>query len=335
MEPAFAVVRLLFEENIDGVKPLLSMKMYHCVGTSRLFILFILILLLLTLAGPVCTVAYSRLHATRITNHLPQSALLQPAPVDRPMRSGCQGHPFAAPGLFIEPYVRPELAARMEALRPTILAAAARHNRPRLSGMSDTQFAEVIALLMYNEHNGWLEDEVEVLRVLTPFYEHAQVSVNSSGLGSNFSVWPSNLRPSVALEILEQQVPVPAPTRVITVPLQVAGSSIIPANYTSQEELFAAITREISQDELAIEYLAANLERGMYRARFEDIPVSWRTLAAWHNQGIVQPQQIRANPTATVYVQRTSAYLLVAHQLIHAPSGQSVADGSAYVTGKP
>jgi len=251
-----------------------------------------------------------------------------------PVRSGCRGHPFDAPRLFIEPYVRPELAARMEALRPTILAAAARHNRSDLSGMSDTQFAEVIALLMYNEHNGWLEDEVEVLRVLTPFYEHAQVSVNSSGLGSNFSVWPSNLRPSVALEILEQQVPVPAPTRVITVPLQVAGSSIAPENYTSQEALFAAITHEISRDDLAIEYLAANLERGMYRARFEDVPVSWRTLAAWHNQGIVQPQQIRANPTATVYVQRTSAYLRVAHQLIHADPGQSVADGSAYTAGK-
>jgi hypothetical protein len=218
----------------------------------------------------------------------------------------------------------------METLRPTILMAAARHNRPALSGMSDTQFAEVIALLMYNEHNGWLEDEVEVLRVLTPFYQHAQISVNNSGLGSNFSVWPSNLRPSVALEILEQQVPVPAPTRVLTVPLHVAGSTIVPGSYTSQGELFAAITQEISQDDLAIEYLAANLERGMYRAQFENVPVSWRTLASWHNQGIVQPEQMRANPTALAYVQRTSAYLLVAHRLINTPAGQSVVGGATH-----
>jgi len=308
------------------------MSIYHRVGPCRLLILT---LLLLVLYGSVRTVNYSRLHPTGVTTYLPQPALSQSSHTDIPARSGCRSHPFAAPELLIEPYVRPDLAARMEALRPTILAAAARHNRPDLSGMSDTQFAEVIALLMYNEHNGWLEDEVEVLRVLTPFYEHAQVSVNSSGLGSNFSVWPSNLRPSVAQEILQQQVPVPAPTHVITIPLQVAGSSIVPENYTSQEELFAAITREISRDDLAIEYLAANLERGMYRARFENIPVSWRTLAAWHNQGIVQPQQVRANATATAYIQRTSAYLPVAYQLIHTAPGQSVADGTVYTADKP
>lgn len=248
------------------------------------------------------------------TDSIPAAPNTNPTP-----RLRTRGHPLAGPRLAIEPYVRPELAVRMEALRPTILAAAARHNRPELSGMSDRQFAEVIALLMYNEHNGWFEDEVEVLRALTPIYQHAQVSVNESGFGSNFSVWPSNLRPSVALEILQQQVPVPTPTNVMTVPIEVAGSTIVLENYTSQEELFAAITQELTQDDLAIEYLAANLERGMYRAQFEGIPVSWRTLAGWHNQGIVQPAQIRANPTAASYVQRTSAYLLVAHQLITQP----------------
>lgn len=223
-----------------------------------------------------------------------------------------------APQLSIVPYVRPELAARMAKLRPVILSAAARHNRPELSGMSDTQFAEVIALLIYNEHNGWVEDEVALLRTFTPIYQQLQVRANQSEIGSNFSVWPTNLRPSVALEILRHQVPVPEPTGVITVPtIIVAGSAIVPERYRSQRDLFVAITQEISQDELGIEYLAANLERGLYRAAYEGVPVSWRTLAGWHNQGIVQPEQIRANATASDYVRRTSAYLLTAHQYIH------------------
>jgi hypothetical protein len=205
----------------------------------------------------------------------------------------------------------------MVALRPTILAAAARHNHPALSGMSNMQFAEVMALLMYNEHNGWLEDEVEALRLVTPLYETVQVGVNRLGVGSDFSVWPTNLRPSVALEILRGEVPVPAPERVISVPIYVAGSRIEPDNYFSQEALFAAITSEITRDELAIEYLAANLERGLYRAHYERVPISWRTLAAWHNQGIVQPAQIRANDWARDYIRRTSAYLPVARRLIY------------------
>ena len=46
-----------------------------------------------------------------------------------------------APGPAIDPYVRPEFAAEMRALQPTILAAARRHNRPELSDMSDDDFA--------------------------------------------------------------------------------------------------------------------------------------------------------------------------------------------------
>lgn len=220
------------------------------------------------------------------------------------------------PQFTIEPYVRPEVAAQMVELRSTILATAARHNQPRLSGMSNAEFAEVMAVLMYNERNGWLEDEVEVLRAITPFYEKLQVRVNESGIGSDFTVWPSNLRPSVALEILRGQIPVPAPTRMITVPLEVVGSRIRLTDYHSQPELFAALTYEISQERLAVEYLAANLERGVYRANFEGVPVNWRTLASWHNQGIVQPTQARANSKVNDYVRRTSAYLPAAHALI-------------------
>lgn len=230
-------------------------------------------------------------------------------------RLGATPRVAGAPGPPITPFVRPDLARRMESLRPVILAAARRHNRPELSGMSHEQFAAVIALVIYNENFGWLEDDVAPLRVFTPLYQDLQRQANQRLPGSNFSVWPTNLRPSVALEILHRELPL-ADSRVITVPVTVAGSSIDPATYGSREALFAAITAEISRDDLAVAYLAANLERGLFRAAHEGAPVSWRTLAAWHNQGIVDPRAIRANPTARDYVRRASAFLPLARALV-------------------
>ncbi|NJN68325.1 MAG: hypothetical protein HC884_17250 [Chloroflexaceae bacterium] len=249
---------------------------------------------------------------------LPEHLPLPPLPIDQ-QTAFCLGHRasgLSQPQLAIEPYVRPEFARQMVALRPVLLEAAARHNRPELSHMSHRDFAVVLALLLYNEHNGWLEDAIEPLRWFTPVYQYAQVLSNQSGVGSNFSVWPTNLRPSVALEITFQQVPLPGPTGMLTVPITVEGSHIVPSEYPSQQALFAALTREIRQDELAVEYLAANLERGLYRAHYEGVPVNWRVLAAWHNQGIVRPEQIRANANAQDYVRRASAYLPTARSLI-------------------
>lgn len=210
------------------------------------------------------------------------------------------------------PYVRPEFARTMRELRPAILAAARRHNRPAISGMTDQEFAEVIALLLYNEHAGWLEDALPPLRALTPLYQAAQVDVNR--LGGNLSVWPSNLRPSVALEILRAEVPVRG--GVITRHVRVAGSRLRPAALGTGRARNAALTAEITHPELAVEFLAANLERGLYRAQYERVPVTWQALAAWHNQGIVSPADIRANPTARHYLERTAAYLPVARALI-------------------
>lgn len=238
------------------------------------------------------------------------------------------------PQLFIAPYVRPELASRMADLRPMILAAAARHNDPALSGMSDREFATIITLVVYNEHHGWLEDDITLLRAFRPWYEQAQVRVNRQGIGTNFSVWPTNLRPSVALEILRHEVPVPEPTRLITVPIEVYGSQIVLDDYASHEELLAAITQEITQDELAIEYLAANLRRGVYRARYEGVPVNWWVLAAWHNQGIVQPVQICTNPTAASYVQRASAYIPIARRFIAQDAALRLAHSSREYQGQ-
>lgn len=290
----------------------------------RLFLVGVVLLAgLLWLAYPVSSRATAP-HPCQLTAGAWESCVPLRLQAERATRLGQRVSFSAPPQLTIQPYVRPEVATRMVELRSTIVATAARHNRPGLCGMSDRAFAEVMALLMYNEHNGWLEDEVEMLRAITPMYETLQVQVNASGVGSDFSVWPSNLRPSVALEILRGQVPVPAPTRMISIPLELAGSRIRLVNYHSQQALFAAVTREISQDRLAVEYLAANLVRGCHRAHFEGVPISWRTLAAWHNQGIVQPAQVRANSTARDYIRRTSAYILTAQRLIAAePAGNA------------
>jgi hypothetical protein len=207
------------------------------------------------------------------------------------------------------------MAQRMEQLRPAILAAARRHNRPALSGMGHQEFAAVIATILYNENFGWVEDDIAPLRAFTPLYQDLQRQANESPLGSNFSVWPANLRPSVALEILRHELPISG-TQVISVPVRVAGSRINLGSYASQEELYAAITAEICRDDMAVEYLAANLERGLYRSAAEGTPVSWRTLAAWHNQGIASPQDIQANPTARDYVRRATAYLPAARDLV-------------------
>ncbi|RRR74276.1 MAG: hypothetical protein EI684_07495 [Candidatus Viridilinea halotolerans] len=220
-----------------------------------------------------------------------------------------------APRPTIEAYVRPALAVRMERLRPTIIAAAQRHNRSAISQMSDEEFAAVIALVLYNENFGWLEDDLVLLRHVAPFYQDLQRHANQRIPGSNFSVWPANLRPSVALEILRHELPLPA-NRVATIPIAVSGSQIDPQNFSDTNQLLAAINAEISRDDLAVAYLAANLERGMLRAAYEGTPVNWRTLAAWHNQGIVDPVQIRANPTSRDYVRRASAYLPAARALI-------------------
>lgn len=219
-----------------------------------------------------------------------------------------------APCLSNEAFIRPEFQRQMRELRPAILASAARHNRPAISGMSNHEFAVAIAAVLYNEHFGWFEEEVKPARSFTPLYQDLQIQANH--IGANLSVWPANLRPSVAEEILRGHVPVPPPTNVITRSIVVAGSQIDPAAYPSKSELYRAITREIADPHLAVEYLAANLERGVDRASYEGVPLTWRTLAAWHNQGIVAPKEIAANATAFDYVRRASAYLPAARDLI-------------------
>lgn len=244
--------------------------------------------------------------------------LLYSLPLTRPDASLNQSYATEhrrAPQTSIDAYIRPQFVATMEALQPTIVEAARRHNNQRLSGMSDQEFAEVLALVLYNENFGSFEDAVSPLRPLTPWYQGLQMQANEAVGGTNFSVWPANLRPSVADEILRGSVPLPGGD-VLIIPLDVEGSAIDLHNHQSRGQRYAALTAELTQPQLAVEYLAANLERGVYRARYENVPVTWRALAAWHNQGIVAPNAIRANPVASDYLRRSSAYVDAAHDLV-------------------
>lgn len=210
------------------------------------------------------------------------------------------------------PAIRPAFAAQLELLRPAILQAAKRHNRPELSHMSDQEFAVVLTQIMYNEHFGWLEEAIPPLQPITPLYQAAQVVANQAG--SDFTVWPSNLRPSVGVELLRGELPIPGGA--MSVPVSITGTLIDLHSFHDQRGLYAAVNAEIAQPDLATEYLAANLERGIYRAHYEDTPVTWQALAAWHNQGIVLPAAIQANPAALHYLRRAAAYRRAAEQLI-------------------
>ena len=218
------------------------------------------------------------------------------------------------------PYVRPSFERQIEVLRPAILEAARRHNRRELSGMSDEEFAVAITQILYNEHFGWLEDGVPILRPFTPLYQNMQIFLDRT-LGADLSIWPSNLRPSVAEEILRAEVPVKQPEQpyyhMLPVPIMVHGFALDLRQYPAGRLRNQAVSAEIADPEIAVEFLAANLERGLYRAQYERVPVTWQTLAAWHNQGIVMPNQIRANPTASDYLRRAAVYRPLAERLIY------------------
>ena len=61
-------------------------------------------------------------------------------------------------------------------------------------------------------------------------------------------------------------------------------------------------------DDTAFALLAANLERGILRAQHEHVPITWKTLLAWHNAGIVNPTQIAQNRSLQHYLQRATVY---------------------------
>lgn len=198
-------------------------------------------------------------------------------------------------------YIRPSIQETVSTHRVDIERLAHTYNHPAMSGMSDAEFASVMVTILYNEQLGWLEDVFPWLRPLTPIYQHAQV-ISNQWFGTNYSVWPANLRPSVVNEILTEQRAQQRP-----------GSATILALPTFPQS--PVHTSLATNPDSALELLAANLERGIYRANATDVAVTAQTLLAWHNSGIVDPAVIQQNASLQHYLARASVYTTTASQI--------------------
>lgn len=198
-------------------------------------------------------------------------------------------------------YIRPSIAATVQEHQQHIQYLAHTYNHPQLSGMSDTEFAAVMVAILYTEQLGWLEDVLPVIRTVTPLYQRLQVTSNE-WFGTNFSVWPANLRPSVVDEIVAEQ-----------------RTHQLPGSYTASPHsimhLAPVYTRMANAPDTAITLLAANLERGIYRAAATGIPVDSQVLFAWHNAGIVDPAIISTNRSLQQYIERASIYHTAASRM--------------------
>mgnify|MGYP000107533878 CR=1 FL=1 len=233
------------------------------------------------------------------------------------------GRPY--PTALPKPYVDPAFELQMLRLRSAILASAERHNRQAVTGLRDDEFAVLLAAQLYFEYNSTLATRGTLGRVVTPVYQEAQGVANAIGMG-NFSVWPANLRPSVAASLLRAEMPyINALDRPTTrqIPLTIHGSRLQPLieakRWASWQPSDSAVAAEIAQPELAVEYLAANFEVASYRAQFDWAPITWMTFAAWHNQGLVSPAHIAGNGQLAQVLSTIETYLPAAMHLINVP----------------
>ncbi|MBP8252664.1 MAG: hypothetical protein KAX40_09880 [Herpetosiphon sp.] len=230
-----------------------------------------------------------------------------------------RGYPTNIPDAYFDPAFDLEMIR----LRDDIMASAARHNRQRVTGLNDDEFAVLMAAQLYFEYNSALANRGTLARAVTPVYQEAQDVANEIGVG-NFSVWPANLRPSVAASILRGEMPYsngankPA---VRVVPITVHGSALQPLMRQDPpwQPSLSAVSDEIAQPDLAIEYLAANFEIASYRAQFDWVPVSWMTFVAWHNQGVVSPAHIANNGQLANVLPAYERYIPAAMSLIYNP----------------
>ena len=200
-------------------------------------------------------------------------------------------------------YIRPYIATIVEQKQLYLLTLAQRHNHAHSVPISDNEFAAIMVTILYTEHLGWLEDVIPSIRPVTPIYQEAQ-AISNEYFGTNFSVWPANLRPSVVDEILSDEIP------------QVGHADLallIPPGLQRPEHA----NQLARTTDTALALLAANLERGIIRAQHERVPITWKTLLAWHNAGIVDPVQMAQNRSLQHYLQRASVYHEPALALYH------------------
>ncbi|MFZ9858690.1 MAG: hypothetical protein ACO3F2_10235 [Roseiflexaceae bacterium] len=194
-------------------------------------------------------------------------------------------------------YVRPHVAQLINTQRLHIKHVAHTYNQSDISGLTDNEFASILVMILYTEHHGWLEDVVPNIRTFTPLFQELQV-ISNDRLGTNFSVWPANLRPSVIDEIRQENTPLES----------VFFFKVTTKHHTSNE-----LATDPSS---AIELLAANMARGIRQAHRTNMPVTTESILAWHNAGLVDAQLIADNRSVQHYISRAMIYHTMAQSMV-------------------
>ena len=155
-----------------------------------------------------------------------------------------------------------------------IALAAARHNR--LHNTPDKALADILTAVLVAENSGSaLWRMPGMLDAIYPFWDGLQVASNSIGL--DYSVGIGRIRPQTALEL--RQGGIEHQGRLIYHNVRVS----LPAEGRGSQGVSSA---RLADDEVSIEYLAANFEMGTAAAHAFAVEPTLLDLARWHNSGI-------------------------------------------------
>ncbi len=190
-----------------------------------------------------------------------QPLSLEPRPVELTEREQAEAL-CQTVGSLLEPHSR------------AIALAAARHNR--LSNTPDKALADMLTAVLVAENSGSaLWRMPGMLDAIYPFWDGLQVASNSIGL--DYSVGIGRIRPQTALEL--RQGWIEHQGRIIYHNVRVT----LPADGRGSQGVSSA---RLADDEVSIEYLAANFEMGTAVAHAFAVEPSLLDLARWHNSGI-------------------------------------------------
>jgi hypothetical protein len=181
----------------------------------------------------------------------------------------------------------------IQVLKPAIMDSTSRHNSFARSNLTDEAFAALMAAHLNRESR---------FGVLTPRLPWDIAGDVAARFGLDTSIGIANIRPSVAAQILFGVNPdVPG-----CFEYNVAGSEIInlwntlpvgfynyPFGESKEAILQAHLVNELLNDELNIEYLAANIERGFDRAEYFGIEPSVFNLGNWLWRGVQHVEIIK------------------------------------------
>jgi hypothetical protein len=183
-------------------------------------------------------------------------------------------------------------------LLPAILGSAQRHNIWH-SNMDDTSFAALMITILHWE--GRLEGNAKPNTLGNLARDEGADAAMFLGF-YDATTGVANIRPSVALELHREGYNIEGSDYNRSIEetsrqprLQTPGSGLSGLDFGLTNCIpssFEFLAIELQNVTLSIEYLAANLERGVNRVRSLGFEPSAFNLAAWHNSGLQTPGQI-------------------------------------------